>query len=193
MEEADKQRVVFGLSTAVAAKGYADTTIADIVRHARVSKRTFYEQFPDKEACFLEAYRQASLELQALLLASRDPALGAEAQIERTLGVYVAALEQDPARTRTFLLEIYAAGPRALRVRREVHDQFASLLLQLSRGSALEAAAPGVTTALVGAIHELVLVALETAKPIATIRATAVDVAKALLLRGRRRATSVSV
>jgi AcrR family transcriptional regulator len=37
-------------------KGYAATTTADIVRHSRVSKWTFYEHFTDREACFLACY-----------------------------------------------------------------------------------------------------------------------------------------
>ena len=48
------------LATAAAEKGYAATTIADIVRHARVSKRTFYEHFADKEACLLAGYQHIS-------------------------------------------------------------------------------------------------------------------------------------
>src|SRR5262249_52961093 len=42
-----------GLAAAITDKGYAATTIADIVARARVSKRTFYEHFADKEACLL--------------------------------------------------------------------------------------------------------------------------------------------
>jgi AcrR family transcriptional regulator len=38
---------------AVAAKGYAATTVADVLVRARVSRSAFYEQFRDKEDCFL--------------------------------------------------------------------------------------------------------------------------------------------
>ena len=41
---------------AVADKGYPATTVADVVERAGVSRKTFYEQFPDREACFLAAY-----------------------------------------------------------------------------------------------------------------------------------------
>jgi AcrR family transcriptional regulator len=53
-------RLVSALATAATEKGYAATTIADIVRHARVSKRTFYEHFTDKEACLLAGYQHVS-------------------------------------------------------------------------------------------------------------------------------------
>ena len=43
-----RHRLLEGMAQAVAEKGYADTTIADIVREAGVSRRTFYEHFAGK-------------------------------------------------------------------------------------------------------------------------------------------------
>ena len=61
------------MGLAVADKGYPATTIADVVRHARVSKRTFYESYPDKEACFLATYATISAELmERVALAAAD-------------------------------------------------------------------------------------------------------------------------
>ena len=62
-----RARLTAGLADAIAEKGYAAATIADVVRHARVSKRTFYEHFADKEACFLALYSESSDELLALI------------------------------------------------------------------------------------------------------------------------------
>src|SRR5687768_12206877 len=59
--EADhRTRLLEAMGEAVTEKGYAQVTIADIARHARVSKRTFYEHFADKEECFLAAYANLS-------------------------------------------------------------------------------------------------------------------------------------
>jgi AcrR family transcriptional regulator len=41
---------------AAAAKGYESTTIDEVVAAADVSRGTFDEMFPSREACFLEAY-----------------------------------------------------------------------------------------------------------------------------------------
>ena len=56
-----RARLLEGMARAVAAKGYADTTIADIVREASVSRRTFYENFADKAECLTALYEACLL------------------------------------------------------------------------------------------------------------------------------------
>lgn len=168
-ESEHRLRLLEGLARAVDEKGYAATTIADIVRHAKVSKRTFYEHFPDKESCFLDAYGMASeLALATVRHAAKVEAPWRE-QIRAATQAYLLALESQPALTRTFLLEIHAAGPAALKRRREVHDRFAETLRKLverTRRTAPEVRplSGPMALALVGGIHELVLTALETGR-----------------------------
>ncbi len=74
-------RLLEAVGRAVADKGYAATTIDDIVRGAGVSKKTFYEHFRDKEDCFVAAYEAAA---DALLRArararSEGPTTGSSA------------------------------------------------------------------------------------------------------------------
>src|SRR5687767_6279952 len=49
-------RLLVAMSDVVGEKGYAAATVADVLAKAGVSRRTFYEHFADKEACFLAAY-----------------------------------------------------------------------------------------------------------------------------------------
>ena len=66
-------RLLDGLAASIAEHGYRTTTVADIVRHARTSKRTFYSQFPDKEQCFIELLRTDHEQLLATIRAAVDP------------------------------------------------------------------------------------------------------------------------
>ena len=68
-----RSRLLQGLAQSVAAKGYADTTIADIVREAGVSRRTFYEQFDGKPAALIALYESASRRGLCLLYTSPSP------------------------------------------------------------------------------------------------------------------------
>jgi AcrR family transcriptional regulator len=150
-----RDRVVLGMVAAVAERGYAATTITDVVRHARVSRRTFYEHFADKEACFLAAYDAVSDSVLAAIDEAASGASGWEEQILASVRAYLGALAAEPAVARVFIVDILSAGPAALARRREVLRRFAAHMqarVPLDDRTAL---------ALVGAIHELVLALLE--------------------------------
>ena len=162
----NRARLLEGLSASITEKGYAATTIADIVRHARVSKRTFYEHFEDKQACFLAAYEAVSEDVLRAIASAVLPSMPWEERIHAAARAYLHTLEAIPEVTRTYMLEIHAAGPRALKLRREVHQRFAEMLQGLVQSARqehpeLRPLSPAMATALVGGINELVLVAAE--------------------------------
>src|SRR5262249_32434246 len=53
-------RLICAIADSVAKKGYPDTSVADVIALAGVSRRTFYEHFKDKEDCFLAAYDEGA-------------------------------------------------------------------------------------------------------------------------------------
>jgi AcrR family transcriptional regulator len=121
-------RMLAAMAEAVAEKGYAATTVADVIARAGVSRKTFYEQFRDKEDCFLAAY-DAGVELILETLRSsgsenHDLLEGARLRTR----AYLETLASEPAFARTFMIEVAAAGPAALARREAVHDRFAALL-----------------------------------------------------------------
>jgi AcrR family transcriptional regulator len=163
---AHPERLVAGMVAAVAERGYAATTITDVVRHARVSRRTFYEHFADKESCFLAAYDAVSDAVLAGMAGAAGEASGSKERIDAAVRAYLGALAAEPAVARVFIVEILSAGPAALARRRVVLRRFAAQI-QAQVADAVAAGAPGAplsdaaALALVGAIHELVLAALE--------------------------------
>ena len=52
---AQRDRLLRAITAAVAERGYADVTVADVVEAARVSRTSFYAQFADREDCVLAA------------------------------------------------------------------------------------------------------------------------------------------
>ncbi len=168
-----RRRLIEGVLASVKEKGYARTTIASVVRHAGVSKRTFYEHFKDKEACFLAAYAAASEHTVRAIVeaAEREKARGWEKQLRAALRTYLAALEAEPVLTRTFLVGIHAAGARALAARRRVHERYAEVLRGFAQSAhredgAVRTLSAPMALALVGGINELVLDAVEQGRPV---------------------------
>src|SRR6266704_1168530 len=84
-----RERLVLGMVAAVAERGYAATTITDVVRHARVSRRTFYEHFADKEACFLAAYDAVSDAVLAGIAGATSSSSGWEERIVSAVRAYL--------------------------------------------------------------------------------------------------------
>jgi AcrR family transcriptional regulator len=128
VEASQRTRLLEAVGRAVAERGYAAATIDDVVRRAGVSKKTFYEHFADKEDCFLAAYEAASEEL---LERVQEAHAGDGDWLERTragIVAYLRWLAADPALARVYLVEVAAAGPRALERREALRDRYAELI-----------------------------------------------------------------
>ena len=186
-----RARITGGLAAAIAEKGYAAVTIADVVRHAHVSKRTFYEHFADKEACFLALYAETSDELLELIASAAASAAGPwDARLAAAARVYFERVAAEPELIRAALLEIQAAGPRARGLRREVQRRYAEQLRTLSIAAAAEehgisALSPALATAVVGGLNELMVEAAEAgqASRMGELAAAATELLRAVLAR----------
>ncbi|RZJ20526.1 MAG: TetR/AcrR family transcriptional regulator [Haliea sp.] len=154
------------MAHAVAANGYAVTTIADIVRAAGVSRRTFYEHFGSKAELLVALYEAASHNALKLLKGAIDPAHEWQTQVESALNAYLGCMAQNPVLMRTLFIEILGLGPQGLASRRRVNQEIAGFMLEVinaGQGAGRRAAplTPVMATAIVGGINELVLQYIE--------------------------------
>lgn len=161
-----RARLLEGMARAVAAKGYADTTIADIVREASVSRRTFYENFADKAECLIALYEVASGNAIAVLRGAIDPRSDWQAQVEQAMGAYFGVLTRNPVLLRTLFIDILGLGAPGLAARRRANQQLADLMLDVVNnrpGERLRKTPlqPAMAMAVVGGINEMVLQAIE--------------------------------
>ena len=179
-------RLLQAMAQSVAAKGYADTTIADVVREAGVSRRTFYEQFSDKAECFTALYEAASRGALQVLRDAIDPKHGWEEQLERALSAYLGSMAANPVLLRTLFVEILALGPDGLEARRRVNRELADYMVAVvNAADSPHRVTPQLAMAVVGGIHELVLQAIEQGREdkLAELTATAAELVKAVAHR----------
>jgi AcrR family transcriptional regulator len=161
-----RQRLLHGVTVTVAEKGYGSATVSEITSHAGVSKKTFYEHFPDKLACFLAAYDHGRAALiEAVTDASRaavDAGARPVQQLRHATRAYLAFLVAEDFYARTFFLEVLAAGPEAVARHRLCREDFIGSL-RLWHDSARRRhpdwppASPVAYEAATGAAHELAL------------------------------------
>ncbi|MES2383154.1 TetR/AcrR family transcriptional regulator [Polaromonas sp. YR568] len=161
-----RSRLLEGMAHSVALKGYADTTVADIVREAGVSKRTFYECFATKKDCLIALYVAASHGGLKVLKGAIDPGRDWKTQVEHAMGAYLGCLASNPALLRTLFIDILSLGAEGLQVRRQMNQEMADFVAQVvSAGHAHTPQDDALTAilamAVIGGINELVLQAIE--------------------------------
>lgn len=128
-------RLLFAIAQAVAEKGYADTTVADVVERASVSRRTFYEQFTSMEECFLAAFDTGvEIVLGRLAAASADiPAEDWRAVTRSDIETYLEVLRSEPHFAWALHVRVLSAGPAALKRRAEMFALFSARTRSLNR------------------------------------------------------------
>lgn len=160
-----RRRLLEGMAHAVAAKGYGDTTIGDIVREASVSRRTFYEHFSTKAECLIALYEAASHNALKVLRDSIDPAHEWQEQLESALTAYLGCMVQNPVLMRTLFIEILGLGAQGLAARRRVNREVADFMLSLANNQARlqgsKPLEPVMAMAAVGGVNELILQYIE--------------------------------
>jgi AcrR family transcriptional regulator len=123
-----RERLIEAAAAVVGTNGYAASTVGDIIKAARVSRTTFYEQFGDKEECVVVAYEAgAQWQFERVRIAAREPA-GGVARLQAGVRAYLEALTEEPLFARMSLIEILAAGPAAAAARAVAHRRYAALL-----------------------------------------------------------------
>lgn len=124
------ERLIDSMAEMVSVKGYAKLTVSDVTRHAGISRRTFYEQFTDKEACFLAAFDEITDRLLRRTVAAYL-ALESEPwprQLGNALQALLHMLASEPAFAWLIVVEVTAAGHAALERRDAVLHRLASFL-----------------------------------------------------------------
>lgn len=110
-----RERMVEAMVDVVAEKGYTESTVADIISAAGVSRATFYEQFADKEDCFVAAYGTVMERMLSFVADGfdRDGSEDWVIQVRGGLGALLTYLAGNPVAARVGIVEGFGAGARA--------------------------------------------------------------------------------
>ncbi len=182
-------RLFNGLASSIAERGYRATTVADIVRHARTSKRTFYSEFTDKEQCFVELLRADHEQLLVAIRTAVDPESDWRVQIRQAATAYVDHIGARPEITLSWIRELPALGATVRSIQRAAMSGLTELLVELSdspgfRRAELTPVPRELAVILLGGLRELTALTVEDELPTASILEPAVLASEALLSAG---------
>jgi AcrR family transcriptional regulator len=180
-----RARLLTGLAVSIGERGYRATTVADIVRQARTSKRTFYDHFASKEECFIDLLGADMQEMIDRIRDSVDPDAAPDVQIRSAVDAYVhhIAARREIALSR--IREAPGLGDVARRLHRLAMAQLTEMLVELSSSPGFQRAGlPPVSEQLglilLGGLQELTASVVEDGRDVQGIVAPAVAAATAL-------------
>lgn len=181
-----RERLIAGLAESIRARGFRATKITDVVAAARTSRRSFYEQFDDREACYLALFDLAHELIVEHVAQAVDPALPWDSQVDQAVGAYIDVTADEPELTVSFIREMPGLGEVGAARQRDGVESFARLLMRLvntdgMRRAGVEPVSIGTAIMLVGGFRELIAYALEHDGDLAGVRQVASDVIKGVL------------
>jgi AcrR family transcriptional regulator len=181
-----QRRLLDGLVESIVDIGYKDTTVADIVRRARTSRRTFYEHFSSKEECFVALLKDANAEMIREISAAVDPTARWVTQVRQAIVAWIACAESQPGIVVSWIRDVPALGASGRALQREMMAAFIDMVRALSEADEWRAVRPdGVSRQLailmLGGLRELIATTVEEGGRAGDITEVAVNATIALL------------
>lgn len=123
-----RERLIAAFVELVAAKGYGQVSIAEVIKLARVSRRTFYEHFRTTEDCFLAAFEIVDDHLHDLIREATEPIPDWPHKVSAGIAVVLRFFSSDPDLARLAVVESVTATTVIAARYREAVLGFAVLL-----------------------------------------------------------------
>jgi AcrR family transcriptional regulator len=183
---AHRRRLLDAMSDSINDVGYANTTVAEIVRRARASRRTFYQHFADREAALVALLTDTNEETVHAISAAVDPAAPWQTQIRQALEAWIGRSESHPALTLSWIRDVPALGAAARSLQRDAMGAFIVLVQTLSnttelREAGIEPVPQARAIMLIGGLRELTAITVEGEGRLSDVAEEAVESAIALL------------
>ncbi|MBM7787933.1 TetR/AcrR family transcriptional regulator [Tenggerimyces flavus] len=181
-----RQRLLDGLGESIAEIGYRNTTVADVVRRARTSRRTFYEHFGSLGECLIALLNEANVAMIRGIEAAVSPDAPWHVQVRQAIEAWIEHAESAPWIVVSWIRDIPTLGIPARALQREMMDAFVRMVQVLTATDAWRAIRPdgvdrGLALILLGGLRELIATTVEEGGRPADILDVSVQAAIALL------------
>jgi AcrR family transcriptional regulator len=181
-----RQRLLDGLAASITEAGFRETTVADVVRRARTSRRTFYEHFSGKEECFIALLADANRDMIRQISEAVDPGAPWAKQVRQAIEAWIACAESEPAITLSWIRDVPALGATSRELQREAMEGFIAMTQRLTDTAEMRAAGISppsrqLAIMLLGGLRELIATTVEDGGRAGDVTELAVRASIALL------------
>ncbi|HEX3693657.1 MAG TPA: TetR family transcriptional regulator [Solirubrobacteraceae bacterium] len=153
VSEIQRARMLSAAIEAIEHNGYERLTVAEVIGRAKVSRKTFYDLFEDREDCFLAVFEATLAQLSARAVPPYREAASWRAGVRAGLAALLAFVEDEPELARLCIVDALGGGPRVLAVRARALAEL-QRTVDLGRGEQATKSPPPSVTAegVVGAV-----------------------------------------
>jgi len=123
-----RERILEGMLEAVGSSGYDGASVRTVLDLTGLYRQAFYDNFRDKDACYLEAFSFGVERLETAIVAAAGFETTWQGKLRAGLGALLEALDNEPNLGRALIVEVHAAGPEALERRAEVMKRIAAFI-----------------------------------------------------------------
>jgi AcrR family transcriptional regulator len=183
-----RERLIAAMAASIEDKGYRDTTVADVVRIARTSRRNFYEHFADRDACFLALFDATNEAMMREIADAVQPDRPLDEQVDGAVDAYIHNVAATPALYRSFVRELPGLGQAGADRGLATLERFAKMLVgfvesgrQAQPELDLRPLTMDTAIIIVGGLRELLVIALQRGRDMRDLRASAGETIKAIL------------
>ncbi|MEU0792005.1 TetR/AcrR family transcriptional regulator [Amycolatopsis sp. NPDC005961] len=181
-----RQRLLDGLAASITENGFRDTTVAEVVRRAKTSRRTFYEHFSSREECLIALLAEANRSMIQQISDAVDPGAPWALQVRQAIEAWIACAESEPAITLSWIRDVPALGAPARDLQRDAMEGFIAMTQRLTDTPSLRAAGISppsrqLAIMLLGGLRELIATTVEDGGRAGDVTEVAVRASLALL------------
>jgi AcrR family transcriptional regulator len=160
-----RERLLAAMIGTATEVGYNALTVQNVLTRAGISRPTFYEQFEDKEDCFLAAFDAAASRMHEQIEAAvADSGPSWRDQLRSGITELLRYIADEPEEARLVIVEARASCPAGLQRRDELLDRFAGCIDALVRGDLDEPPSAIAAAGVVGGIESVVYARLQKGK-----------------------------
>jgi AcrR family transcriptional regulator len=152
-----RQRILEGMLEAVGNAGYDSASVRMVLDQTGLYRQAFYDEFADKDACYMEALAYGVAKFEAIASAAAEPEESWQGKLRAGISAVLDELDADPAIGRALIVEVHAAGPEALKVRTDAMKGITDFIDSARHASTgTEAPPPIAAEGIVAGMHAVV-------------------------------------
>lgn len=114
-----RQRILEAMLEVVGSRGYDPASVRMVLDRAGLYRQAFYDDFTDKQDCYLQALGFGVAKLEAIAVSGAAGEESWRGRLRAGLAAVLDALDTDPDLGRAVVVEVHAAGAEALAIRSE--------------------------------------------------------------------------